>query len=85
MQKELSIVPLPKDTTISILFSTSLSCCCFKNLYSFVSCIFPHNHELIINIILGTSLVVHWLRHHAPNAGDLVYSLVGELDPTCCN
>ena len=28
---------------------------------------------------------VHWLRHQAPNAGDLVNSLVGELDPTCCS
>ena len=30
----------------------------------------------------GTSLVVQRVRLHAPNAGGLVQSLVGELDPT---
>ena len=37
------------------------------------------------NYAFGTSLVVQWLRLHAPNAGALVRSLVGELDPACCN
>ena len=35
--------------------------------------------------ILKTSLVVQWLRFHAPKQGAWVRSLVGELDPTCCN
>ena len=33
----------------------------------------------------GTSLVVQWLRLHAPKAGAWVPFLVGALDPTCCN
>ena len=86
MQKELTVHrSITQRQDVSMLFSTSLSCCCFKNLCNFVSRIFPHHRELIINMILGTSLVVHWLRHQAPNAGDLVNSLVGELDPTCCS
>lgn len=32
----------------------------------------------------GTSLVVSWLRLHAPNCKGRVYESVGELDPTCC-
>ena len=35
--------------------------------------------------LLGTSLVVQWLRLHPPNAGAQVRSLVGELDATCGN
>ena len=31
----------------------------------------------------GTSLVVQWVRLHAPNAGGQVQSLVGGLDPAC--
>ena len=37
------------------------------------------------NWILGTSLVVQWLRLHAPNAGAQVRFLVRELDPACHN
>ena len=33
----------------------------------------------------GTSLVLQWVRLHAPNAGAPVRSLVGELDSTCRN
>ena len=33
----------------------------------------------------GISLVVEWLRLHAPTAGGQVRPLVRELDPTCCN
>ena len=33
----------------------------------------------------GTSLVVQWLRLHAPKKGAQVQSLVRELNPTCCN
>ena len=33
---------------------------------------------------LGTSLVVQWLRLHAPMQGSWVQPLVEELDPTCC-
>ena len=33
----------------------------------------------------GTSLVVQWLRLQTSSAGGLGSSLVGELDPTCCN
>ena len=36
--------------------------------------------------VWGTSLVVEWLRLHAPNAGGIwVQSLVRELELTCCN
>ena len=31
----------------------------------------------------GTSLVVQWVRLHAPNAGGPGSTLVRELDPTC--
>ena len=31
----------------------------------------------------GTSLVVQWVRLHAPSAGGPGQTLVGELDPTC--
>ena len=31
------------------------------------------------------SLMVQWLRLHAPNAGDLGSIPVGEVDPTCHN
>ena len=40
---------------------------------------------------MGTSLIVQWLRLHAPKAGVLFPSLVGELyltcpaTKTCCN
>ena len=37
------------------------------------------------NWILGTSLVVQWLRLRAPNAGAQVRFLVRELDPVCRN
>ena len=33
----------------------------------------------------GSSLLVQWLRLHAPNEGGWVWSLVRELDPTYCN
>ena len=32
--------------------------------------------------MIGTSLVVQWLRLHAPNAGSRGRFLVRELDPT---
>lgn len=34
---------------------------------------------------LGISLVVLWLRLHAPAAGGQVQPLIRELDPACCN
>ena len=34
---------------------------------------------------MGASLVVHWLRLHAPNARDQVQCLVRELDPASHN
>ena len=39
------------------------------------------------SILLGTSLMVQWLKLHDPNTGgpSLVWSLVRELDPTCRN
>ena len=43
------------------------------------------NNNLFKSTQCGTSLVVQWLRLHAPNAGAWVPSLVGELDPTCCS
>ena len=39
----------------------------------------------ILIYILGTFLVVQWLRIPAPNAGAQVWSLLRELDPTCHN
>ena len=36
-------------------------------------------------ICSGTSLVVQWLRLHAPNSEGAIGSLVRELDPTCHN
>lgn len=33
----------------------------------------------------GMSLVVRWLRLHAPSQGAWAPSLVGEVDPTCLN
>ena len=39
----------------------------------------------ILREVTGTSLVVQWLRLHAPNAGAGVQSLARALDPTCCN
>ena len=41
--------------------------------------------NLVLKNKQGTSLVVQWLRLHAPNAGGLVRSLVRELDPACLN
>ena len=34
---------------------------------------------------VGTSLVVQWLRVHAPNAGGLGSIPDQELGPTCCS
>ena len=39
----------------------------------------------ILREVTGTSLVVQWLRLHAPNAGAGVQSMARALDPTCCN
>ena len=47
-------------------------------LCAFVTCKFHFE----TNKTVGTSLVVQWLRLHAPNAGVPVGSLVRELDPT---
>ena len=33
----------------------------------------------------GTSLVIQWLRLHAPNAGGLGLILVRDLEPMCCD
>ena len=45
-------------------------------------------NEIIFNLLLKinaiqASLVIQWLRLHAPNAGGKVQSLVRELDSTC--
>ena len=40
---------------------------------------FSYEEVLVIKVILGTSLVVRWLRIHLPMQGTRVRSLVGEL------
>ena len=39
---------------------------------------------MLVFKIQGASLVVQWLRLHAPKAGARVPLLVKELDPTSC-
>ena len=50
-----------------------------------MTAVFTENFTPLVQKVLpsGTSLVVQWLRLHAPNAGGLVPSLVRELDPIC--
>ena len=43
------------------------------------------NHQQTLKSDMRTSLVVQWLRLHAPDAGAQVWSLVRELAPTSCN
>ena len=41
--------------------------------------------KTLIREFIGTSLVVQWLRFHAPEQGTWLLSLVRELDPTYHN
>ena len=41
--------------------------------------------QLVRREVAGTCLVVQWLRLCVSNTGTRVQSLVGELDPKCCN
>ena len=44
------------------------------------------NYNSVLTVMKGeTSLVVQWLRLHAPKAGAWVQFLVKELDPSGCN
>ena len=54
----------------------------WKHKYSAKS-VLQHSLLHFKNHCLGTSLVVQWIRLHAPNAGTWVQSLVREQDPTC--
>ena len=71
------MIPLLKNQTMSITTTTTKKIRFWTPRLGLVGC--------VKNFGRGTSLVIQWLRLHAPSARAQVPSLVRELDLTCCN